>query len=130
MLPGLRALAIAVIAVLALLIGAFALAAALRVAQENRSGQLRADLTQRSRTLVVAASEPLTIAPMERPAPLEANPVAPVEVGEVAEVAPVVVAMAPPPEPPSIEPPKVEAVAAGSTPPVAEPLRTEPPAVA
>src|SRR5689334_21410671 len=52
MLPGIRALTIAIIAALGLLIGAFALAAALRVAQESRSGQLRADLAQRGRALV------------------------------------------------------------------------------
>src|ERR1041384_4379141 len=104
MLPGIRAVTVAIIAAFALLIGAFALAAMMRVAQESRSGQLRADLAQRGRALVAAIVEPRTIAPLERPAPLEPSPVAPVEVKEALEIPPAA-APAPTPEAPVMEPP-------------------------
>ena len=41
MLPGIRSVLIAIIAVIGLLIGAFGLVATFRVAQESRSGPLR-----------------------------------------------------------------------------------------
>src|SRR5436305_11952599 len=104
MLPGIRSVLIAVIAAVALLIGAFALVAAFRVAQESRSGSLQADLAQRSRTLVMANVEPRALAPVEQPAPLEPNPVRPVEVVDVPDIPVSVAAAAPQPDPPGIEP--------------------------
>jgi hypothetical protein len=141
MLPGIRAVTIAIIAALGLLIGAFALAAALRVAQESRSGQLRADLAQRGRALVAANSEPRAIVPVEKPPPLEPNPIAPVEVSDApeipppvvvrdaSEIQPVVVAEATQTEPPAIESPPVSpptAEVSQAEPPPAEPQRTDP----
>src|SRR5437764_676808 len=104
MLPGIRSVLIAVIAAVALLIGAFALVAAFRVAQESRSGSLQADLAQRSRTLVLANVEPRVLASLEQLAPLEPNPVRPVEVVEAPDIPVPVAAAAPQPDPPATEP--------------------------
>src|SRR5436305_2716008 len=104
MLPGIRSVLIAVIAAVALLIGAFALVATFRVAQESRSGSLQADLAQRSRALVVENDEPRALAPIEKPAPLEPNPVRPVEVVEAPDIPVPVAAAASQPEPPAIKP--------------------------
>src|SRR4051794_30266241 len=112
MLPGIRSVLITVIAGVALLIGAFALVATFRVAQESRSGSLQADLAQRSRTLVMANAEPRALAPVEQPAPLEPDPVRPVEVLEAPEIPGPVAAAAPQADPlaiePSVEAPAVE----------------------
>src|SRR5947209_1297549 len=113
MLPGIRSVLIAVIAAIGLLIGAFGLVATFRVAQESRSGSLQAEFAQRTRVIVAANSEPRVVAPNEKPAPLEASPLRPVEVRDAPEIPEPVVAAAPEPEPAAMEPPaKAQPIAA------------------
>jgi len=120
MLPGIRSVLIAIIAAISLLIGAFGLVATFRVAQESRSGPLRTELAQRSRVPVTANSDPLTLAPVEKPAPLEAIPVRPVTIADTPDIPPLVAAPASqteagaseplaPSEPPAVEPRPAEA---------------------
>jgi hypothetical protein len=104
MLPGIRSVLIAIIAALGLLIGAFGVVAAFRVAQESRSGSFQAEFAQRSRVLVAANREPHDSAPTETPAPLEANPVRPVVIENAPDIAPPVVAATSPVELAAIEP--------------------------
>ncbi len=126
MLPNLRAVLAAIVAAVGLLVGTFALVAILRVAQENRTGPLHADLVQRSRTLAVPASiEPRAIAPVEKPAPLEPNPVQAVEMSDAVEIPPPIVAAAPhlpatePIEPPADAP--TQAAVTDAAPPLPAP---------
>jgi len=131
MLPDIRSVLIAVIATLGLLIGAFGLVAAFRVAQESRSGSFQAEFAQRSRVLVAANGAPRTIAPIENPAPLEANPVRPVVIENAPDIAPPIAVASSQPEPPAIEPPvepppfvaaAAESVSAAVDPPSAPPV--------
>src|SRR4051812_4823479 len=130
MLPGIRSVLIAIIAAVSLLIGASALLATFRVAQESRSGSLQAEFAQRSRTLLVASDEPRAIAPIEKPAPLEPMPVRLVEAMEAPEIPVPVAEAAPQPEPPAVELP---AEAPTVEPPVEAPAiiaaQAEPPAI-
>src|SRR5947209_9461776 len=131
MLPGIRSVLIAVVVAVGLLIGAFGMVAAFRVAQESRSGSLQADLAQRSRSLVLA-NEPRAVVPVEKPAPLEPTPLPLVEIKEVPELPLRVVVAAPQTEPPASEPPSVERdpepPTAVATAPEAEPPLLEVPA--
>ncbi len=116
MLPGIRAVIAVIGAAVGLLMIAFVLAAAFRVAQESRAASLQADLAQRGR-----AEPPVhrPIAIIETPAPtvLAAAPATP-------ERAPDPVEAAPAPETPIVE---VFAAAEESVPPVLDVL---PPATA
>jgi len=105
MLPGIRSVLIAIIAAIGLLIGAFGLVATFRVAQDSRSGPLRADFAQRSRVLVAVNSETRAISAVERPAPLEANPVQAVVIENAPAIPPPVVAAVPEAELDTNEPP-------------------------
>jgi hypothetical protein len=105
MLPGIRSVLIAIIAALGLLIGAFGVVAAFRVAQESRSGSFQAEFAQRSRVLVAANREPRDSAPTETPAPLEANPVRPVVIENAPAIPPPVMAAVPEAELDTNEPP-------------------------
>jgi len=132
MLPGIRSVLFAIIAAVALMIGAFALVATFRVAQESRSGSLQAEFAQRSRALVAANDEPRAIAPIEQPTPLEPVPVRPVEVTEAPEIPVPMAEAAPQGEPPAVElsaeapavEPPVEAPAAVATVPQTAPPAT------
>src|SRR5215213_2228456 len=133
MLPGIRAVFGAIVAAAALLTVSFWLAATFRAAQDGRTGLLQADLAQRARLPLPAANEPLPIV-IDKPAPLEANPVQPVEVAQAPELVaeppqlppPIVVAAAPITLP-ADEPPLPEPAAAERAP--AELKASEPPAI-
>src|SRR5436305_12728202 len=94
MLPGIRSVLVAIIAAIGLLIGAVGVVASFGVAQDSRTGALRAEFAQRSGVLVAANSGSRGIAPVENPAPLEAIPVRPVTIADAPEIAPPVVAPA------------------------------------
>jgi hypothetical protein len=126
MLPDIRAILAVVVAAVGLLAASFGLVATFRVAQESRSGLLQADLAQRGRAFVPASAESRAILLIEKPAPLEANPVQAVEiedapdiVEDAPEIPPPVVMAAPLAEPPAVEAPPVEQSA--TEPPPAEP---------
>jgi hypothetical protein len=87
MLPNIRAVLGAIVAAVALLAMSFALVATFRVAQDTRIGMLQADLAQRGRSSIPASQESRPALPVDKPAPLEANPVAVVEVQEAPGIA-------------------------------------------
>lgn len=127
MLPDIRAVFAAVIAAVALLTISFGLVATFRVAQDSRSGSLQADLAQRGRIFAQAGSESRPMSLIDRPAPLEANPVPTVEIREAPEIIeetpeiPMSVALAEPEaEPAAIELPATELPSAD--PPMGGPL--------
>src|SRR6185436_10757760 len=104
MLPGIRSVLIAIVAAIALLMGASAMVATFRVAQESRSGSLQAALAQGSRVVVAAHSEPRAVTPIEKPAPLEPSPVPPVEIRDTPELPAPILATVPQAEITAIEP--------------------------
>ena len=98
MLPDLRALLGAIVAAIALLMASFALVATFRVAQDSRTGLLQADLAQRGRATMLPGIEAGAALLIDRPAPLEANPVPVVEISQapdIVEEAPQAIAEAP-----------------------------------
>ena len=126
MLPNIRALFGAIVAAVALMMISFGVVATFRVAQDARVGMLQADLAQRGRQDARIALL------VDKPAPLEANPVPAVEIEEapgIPEQAPqtpvaVVLAM-PEPEPPVAELPAIELAATKMS--AIEPPSAEPP---
>ncbi|MEA2877388.1 MAG: hypothetical protein QOF14_2584 [Hyphomicrobiales bacterium] len=126
MLPSIRAVLGAIVAAVALLAMSFALMAAFRVAQDTRTGMLQADLAQRGRSSIPASQESRPALLADKPTPLEANPVAAVEVQEAPEIpkdapaTPMAAVLAVPQgEPPVAELPATDVVAV--KPPSAEP---------
>jgi len=118
MLPNIRAVLGAIVAAIVLLMMSFGLVATLRVAQDSRAGVLHADLAQRTRTVIPPNIEARAVVLVEKPAPLEPNPVRPVEV----KGAPEIVAEAPAILTEAADIP----VAVALGPPQAEPVATEP----
>src|SRR4051794_41237601 len=86
MLPNIRAVVGATVAAVVLLMISFGLVATLRVAQDSRAGVLHADLAQRSRTVIPPSNEARAVVLVDKPAPLEPNPVRPVEVKDAPEI--------------------------------------------
>ena len=149
MLPNIRVVLGAIVAAVALLAMSFGLVATFRVAQDTRIGMLQADLAQRGRSFIPASQDSRPALPADKPAPLEANPVAVVEIQDAPEIptespaTPMAVVLAvPPPEPPVTDLPAAELpateVAAVKPPPAEPPMggplvqdtlnRSEPPA--
>lgn len=115
MLPGIRALLGAIVAAIGMLVISFGLVATFRVAQDARIGLVQADLAQRGRSLIAPSEESRATLLIDRPAPLEANPVSAVEIKEtpaileeVPETPISVVLAAPQSEPPATELPATE----------------------
>jgi hypothetical protein len=86
MLPNIRVVLGAVVAAVVLLAMSFALVATFRVAQDTRIGMLQADLAQRGRSFIPASEESRPALLADQPAPLEANPVAAVEIQDAPEI--------------------------------------------
>lgn len=86
MLPNIRVVLGAIVAAIALLAMSFALLATFRVAQDTRIGMLQADLAQRGRSFIPASQESRPALPVDKPTPLEANPVAVVEIQVAPEI--------------------------------------------
>jgi membrane protein involved in colicin uptake len=86
MLPNIRVVLGAIVAAVVLLAMSFALVATFRVAQDTRIGVLQADLAQRGRSFIPASEESRLGLPADKPAALEANPVAAVEIQEAPEI--------------------------------------------
>ena len=118
MLPNIRAVLGAIVAAVALLAISFGLVATFRVAQDTRIGMLQADLAQRGRSFIPASQESRPALPVDKPTPLEANPVAVVEIRQAPEIpeeapeTPMAVVLAvPQPEPPVTDLPVTELLA-------------------
>src|SRR5215213_64453 len=86
MLPGIRAVLGAIVAAIGLMTISFGLVAAFRVAQDTRIGLMQADIAQRGRISALAAHEPTAVVMADKPAPLQPNPVAPVEIAQELDI--------------------------------------------
>jgi hypothetical protein len=85
MLPSIRAILGAIVAAIVLLMISSGLVATFRIAQDTRARTVQVDFAQRGRYAPLADELPAAL-PVEKPAPLEANPVAEVEVGQTPDI--------------------------------------------